>query len=75
MPAFLDKVPNDPITGYKLIYKPSQNGSLLVYGVGWDEIDNGGDVSDSYRTNDWGVNVVKRLFASKLSFLSRLIPL
>jgi len=64
VPAFLPEVPMDPISGGKLTYKPSQDGSFVVYGVGWNEIDDGGAVlPDKGRHHklaaDWGLHVTK----------------
>ncbi len=63
VPAFLPEVPMDPISGGKLTYKPSQDGSFVVYGIGWNEIDDGGAVlPDKGRHKlaaDWGLHVTK----------------
>ncbi len=65
VPAFLPEVPMDPISGGKLAYKPSQDGSFVVYGIGWNEIDDGGAILNNKGNNtkeaaDWGVKVTRR---------------
>ena len=61
IPSFLPAVPNDPILGKPLLYKPSADGSFTVYGVGWNGIDDGGSIQPSQQTDphlheaDWGV--------------------
>jgi len=41
VPAFLVAVPKDPITGAPHLYKPSPEGSFVIYGVGWNQADDG----------------------------------
>ena len=65
VPAFLPAVPKDPITGAPLIYKPSPDGSFVIYGVGWNETDDGGSVDSPKikspgKQADWGVSVSKK---------------
>lgn len=43
-PKFLDKIPHDVITGQPLKYQRSDNGSFLLYSVGWNETDEGGKI-------------------------------
>ena len=64
VPAFLPVVPNDPITGRPLLYKPKEDGAFVVYGVGWNQIDNGGSVQSTppkkpQEEADWGVSIAK----------------
>ena len=65
VPSFLPSVSIDPLTGKPLCYKPSETGSFLIYGTGWDQTDNSGSgvtsmTSLSTKTMDqpnWGVLV------------------
>ena len=62
VPAFLAEVPRDPITGAPLLYKPSPDGSFVLYGVGWNQTDDGGSVNSPEidrprKQADWGVSV------------------
>jgi hypothetical protein len=64
VPAFLAEEPKDPLTGAPLFYKPSQNGAFVIYGVGWNETDDGGSVDSPkirrpQKQADWGVSVSK----------------
>jgi len=43
VPDFLPAVPQDPLDGQPLRYKPNQDGTFLLYSIGEDGIDNGGD--------------------------------
>ena len=65
VPAFLAGVPNDPITGAPLLYKPSPKGSFVIYGIGWNQADDGGavnlpQIASPQKQADWGVSVSKR---------------
>ncbi|MGA2855121.1 MAG: hypothetical protein ABSE90_13470 [Verrucomicrobiota bacterium] len=45
-PQFIEKIPHDIIGGEPLIYRPTADGKFLLYSVGWNEKDDGGqDVS------------------------------
>jgi hypothetical protein len=64
VPVFLTEVPKDPITGTLLLYKPSPEGSFVIYGVGWNQADDGGSVNSQeidrpQKQADWGVSVSK----------------
>ena len=64
VPAFLPAAPNDPITGRPLLYKPKEDGAFVVYGVGWNQIDDGGSVQSTppkkpQEEADWGVSIAK----------------
>jgi|TARA_B100000959_G_scaffold149795_1_gene157146 hypothetical protein len=37
-------LPNDPYTGKPYVYKPDPKGRYQIYGVGWNQIDDGGKV-------------------------------
>lgn len=61
-PAFLAEVPKDPLTGAALVYKPSPDGSFVIYGVGWNETDDGGSLHSPTSKNpqkqlDWGLSI------------------
>ncbi len=62
VPALLPAVPNDPMTGGKLLYKPSPDGSFVIYGLGWNRKDEGGPKVSSYKKqpeeqSNWGIVV------------------
>ncbi|MEI6278620.1 MAG: hypothetical protein WCQ16_04450 [Verrucomicrobiae bacterium] len=65
VPVFLAGLPKDPITGAPLFYKPSPEGSFVIYGTGWNQTDDGGAVNSPQidrpqKQADWGVSVSKR---------------
>ena len=41
-PPFIEKVPHDLINGQPLHYRRTDDGSFLLYSVGWNETDDGG---------------------------------
>lgn len=43
-PQFVEKLPNDVITGEPLKYRRTQDGQFILYSVGWNETDDGGKV-------------------------------
>jgi hypothetical protein len=45
VPEFLQAVPRDPVDGQPLRYKLNPEGTFLLYSVGEDGVDNGGDPS------------------------------
>jgi len=59
VPAFIQQVPRDIVNGAPLKYRRTDNGTFLLYSVGWNETDdNGNDVSDpshpeSLKGGDW----------------------
>jgi hypothetical protein len=65
VPSFLPSVSIDPLTGKPLCYKPSETGSFLIYGTGWDQTDNSSSsvtaISSLFTKTmdqaDWGVLV------------------
>jgi len=65
VPSFLPSVSMDPLTGKPLCYKPSETGSFLIYGTGWDQTDNSSSsvtaISSLFTKTmdqaDWGVMV------------------
>jgi hypothetical protein len=47
-PQFIGTLPHDIIGGAPLIYRPIANGKFLLYSIGWNEKDDGGQGSPSY---------------------------
>lgn len=45
VPEFLPEIPRDPVDGKPLRYRPNPDGTFLLYSVGSDGKDGGGDVS------------------------------
>jgi hypothetical protein len=57
-PQFIEKIPHDIIGGQPLIYRPTADGKFLLYSVGWNEKDDGGqDVSA--KTPNGGIDFTK----------------
>ncbi len=50
-PAFLDKLPNDVITGQPLIYRRKDDGGFLLYSIGWNNKDDGGKTVATSKNN------------------------
>jgi len=44
IPQFLSKLPTDIINGQPLHYKRTEDGQYLLYSIGWNETDDGGEV-------------------------------
>jgi hypothetical protein len=42
VPAFLNEVPRDLIRGQPLVYRRLEDQSFLLYSIGWNGVDNGG---------------------------------
>ncbi len=59
VPQFLSLLPCDIIGGYALKYRPTTTGRFLLYSVGWNETDEGGqvalkkDASADWENGDW----------------------
>ena len=59
VPAFIQQVPRDIVNGQSLKYRRNEDGTFLLYSVGWNETDeNGNDVSDpshpeTLKDGDW----------------------
>jgi hypothetical protein len=56
VPEFLPVIPKDPVDGKPLRYRRSDDGTFLLYSVGEDGVDNGGDPSRAdkeVRSLDW----------------------
>ena len=47
VPEFLSAVPRDPVDGKPLRYRLNPDGTFLLYSVGSDGMDNGGDPTPS----------------------------
>jgi len=43
VPAFLDHVPTDIIDGQPIRYHPESNGNYVLYSIGWNRVDDGGE--------------------------------
>jgi hypothetical protein len=43
-PRFATEIPRDPIGDLPLHYQPRENGRFLLYSVGWNGLDEGGQV-------------------------------
>jgi hypothetical protein len=58
-PQFIEKLPHDIIGGMPLIYHPTADGKFLLYSIGWNETDDGGQVvlkpdgSEDLEKGDW----------------------
>jgi hypothetical protein len=58
-PQFIEKLPHDIIGGQPLIYRRIGDGKFLLYSVGWNETDDGGQValkkdgSEDREKGDW----------------------
>jgi hypothetical protein len=50
-PQFIEKLPHDIIGGAPLIYHPTADGKFLLYSVGWNETDDGGQQSPPLGAN------------------------
>ena len=44
IPQFIEKIPHDIIGGEPLHYRRIDDGKFLLYSVGWNEMDDGGQV-------------------------------
>jgi len=58
-PQFIGKLPHDIINGQPLHYRRTDDGKFLLYSVGWNETDDGGQVafkkdgSEDREKGDW----------------------
>lgn len=60
VPQFIATIPHDIIGGQPLIYRRTDDGKFLLYSIGWNETDDGGQASPSvksrgidYTRGDW----------------------
>lgn len=51
VPHFMDKLPADIIDGGPLIYRQTNDGKFLLYSIGWNEKDDGGQTVWANKTN------------------------
>jgi hypothetical protein len=51
-PQFIEKIPHDIIGGQPLHYRRTDDGKFLLYSVGWNETDDGGQASTAL--DKWG---------------------
>lgn len=56
-PQFIAKLPHDLIGGHPLIYRPTADGKFLLYSIGWNEKDDGGQ--DSPKTKNGGTDYMR----------------
>lgn len=47
LPQFIERLPHDIIGSQPLVYRPTADGKFLLYSVGWNEKDDGGQESPS----------------------------
>lgn len=52
VPAFIGRVPNDVIDGKPLRFRLKTDGGYLLYSVGWNQTDEGGELAWKDRTKD-----------------------
>jgi hypothetical protein len=57
-PQFIEKLPHDIIGGEPLIYRRTADGTFLLYSVGWNEKDDGGQ-QETARTRNGAVDFTK----------------
>jgi len=53
VPQFTEKIPYDIIGGQSLHYHRTDDGKFMLYSVGWNETDDGGQVSEDRAKGDW----------------------
>jgi hypothetical protein len=53
MPQFIEDIPHDIIGGQPLHYRRTDGGKFILYSVGWNEMDDGGQVSVDREKGDW----------------------
>jgi hypothetical protein len=58
MPQFIEKIPHDIIGGQPLHYRRTDAGKFLLYSVGWNETDDGGQ-EVSPQTKNGGIDYTK----------------
>ena len=52
-PQFAAKLPHDIIGGQPLKYHRTANGRFVLYSVGWNGKDDGGEAGKSVEVSDW----------------------
>ena len=58
VPDFVQKLPRDLIGGQPLKYRRTADGKFLLYSIGWNEKDDGGDPDKN--NGDWVWPTVKK---------------
>ena len=54
VPQLIEKLPHDLIGGNPVIYRPTAEGKFLLYSIGWNETDDGGqDGGNDFTIGDW----------------------
>ncbi len=53
VPQFISKLPHDIIGGQPLIYRLTSDGRFLLYSIGWNATDDGGQLNTDYAKGDW----------------------
>ncbi|NJK90866.1 MAG: hypothetical protein HC904_02930 [Blastochloris sp.] len=53
IPDYLPSLPQDPISGRPLFYNNRRDGSYLLYSIGWNEKDDGGEPNRDAKQGDW----------------------
>ena len=53
VPQFIEKLPHDIIGGKPLIYRRTADGTYLLYSIGWNETDDGGQDASATSPNDF----------------------
>jgi hypothetical protein len=62
VPEFLTAVPLDPCNNRQLIFRRTRNNHLLIYGLGIDAIDNGGEIyREGSLPDDYGIESFQRV--------------
>jgi hypothetical protein len=46
VPDFAKELPHDVVNGQPFRYRPKEDGTFLLYSVGWNEVDDGGKAAD-----------------------------
>jgi len=53
LPQFIATLPHDIIGGQPLKYDRTDDGQFVLYSIGWNETDNGGEFDSIYDRGDW----------------------
>lgn len=53
VPQFITQLPHDIIGGKPLQYHRTADGKFLLYSIGWNETDDGGQISQDHTHGDW----------------------
>jgi hypothetical protein len=55
IPDFLPALPRDPVDGRALRYHPNSDGTFVLYSIGEDAVDNGGDPTSARKAIGWQI--------------------